>query len=82
MNNQTNFTTLVSPNTILEGTVKEGIRNRAKEAKFDERLALLGLILDTVMEELKVVNREEKTQLELLEILKKVELFLLSMVKT
>ena len=64
--------------TILKGTASAEIKNRAKEAKFDERLALLGLMLDAITEELKVVNREEKAQIELLRILKKVHVELTS----
>ena len=33
---------------ILDGTVDESIKNRAKNAKFDERLSLIGLLLDAV----------------------------------
>ena len=65
--------------TILEGGASEEIKNRAKEAKFDERLALLGLMLDAIAGELKDVNREEKTQLEVLGILKRVRVELKSL---
>ena len=39
--------------TILDGTYSEEIRDRAKAAKFDERLTLTGLLLDAVTERLK-----------------------------
>jgi hypothetical protein len=60
--------------TILDGTVSEEIMQRAKEGKFDERLALLGLILDAIIDEIKGVNQVEQTQEKLLEILKKIRL--------
>ena len=59
---------------ILSGKASDTIKTRAKEAKFDERLALLGLILDAVTGELKKVSLAEQTQSELLGILKKVRI--------
>lgn len=59
---------------ILSGKAPETIKTRAKEAEFDERLALLGLILDAITGELKKVSLVEQTQTELLEILKKVRI--------
>ena len=61
-------------NEILSGKAPDTIKTRAKEAKFDERLALLGLILDAITGELKKVSLVEQTQTELLEILKKVRI--------
>lgn len=58
--------------TILDGTVSEEIKYRAKEGKFDERLAVLGLMLDAITYEIKGVNYVEQTQTKLLEIFKKV----------
>ncbi|MBR5265962.1 MAG: ATPase, partial [Clostridia bacterium] len=46
------------------------IEDRAKNARFDERLALLGLMLDAVTDELRNVNLAELTQTELLNALK------------
>ena len=43
--------------TILSGTADEKIKNRARSAKFDERLSLVGLMLDAIDEEIKnVIN--------------------------
>ncbi len=55
---------------ILEGRDAEEIRARAKKARFDERLSLLGLLLDAVTGELRAVCGEEKAQAELLAALK------------
>lgn len=42
-------------NDILEGKASEEIRTRAKAAKFDERLSLLGLIIDGCTEAVRTV---------------------------
>ena len=55
---------------ILAGSASPEIVLRAKNAKFDERLALLGLLLDAVMEKLRAVTRTELAQTELLGALK------------
>jgi hypothetical protein len=39
--------------TILDGTYSEEIRDRAKAARFDERLTLVGLLLESVTDRLK-----------------------------
>ncbi len=45
---------------ILAGKATKAIRQRASAAKFDERLSLLGLLLDAATGELRsVVEREE-----------------------
>lgn len=44
---------------ILAGNATEEIKTRAREAKFDERLTLLGIMLDTVSGYVQKVNREE-----------------------
>ena len=59
---------------ILEGKAPAAIKNRAKVAKFDERLALLGLLLDGITEKLKAVCLTEKGLTELLSALKNVRL--------
>ena len=59
---------------ILAGKATAEIKARAKEAKFDERLALLGLLLDGVTEELKRVILTEQAMTELLGALKDVRL--------
>lgn len=38
---------------ILSGTANEGVIKKAKEAPFDERLSLLGMLLDRVMADIK-----------------------------
>lgn len=39
--------------TILDGTYSEEIKERAENAKFDERLTLIGLILDSITDRVK-----------------------------
>lgn len=58
---------------ILEGLVDETIKERAKAAKFDERLSLLGLMLDAVINKTKSVYLFEQIQRELLDALKNVK---------
>jgi hypothetical protein len=59
---------------ILAGEPVEVIKGRARVARFDERLSLLGLLLDAVTGELHAVCNEEKAQSELLAALKNVRL--------
>ena len=59
---------------ILAGGPVEVIKGRARAARFDERLSLLGLLLDAVTGELREVCNEEKAQTELLAALKAVRL--------
>ena len=59
---------------ILEGKETGAIEQRAREAKFDERLSLLGLLLDGIGEKLRAVCRAESAQLKLLSVLKSVRL--------
>ena len=61
-------------NQIIEGTAPEVIKTRAREAKFDERLALLGLLLDAITSELKKITLYELTMTELLSALKNVRM--------
>ena len=60
--------------TILAGKASEDIIQRAKNGKFDERLALLGMILDAITAELRTVCDKEKVQTELLGALKNVRI--------
>ena len=58
---------------ILEGKASEKIKNRARSAKFDERLSLLGLILDRVSNDLKQVYFAEQILAEQLVVFKRVK---------
>ena len=59
---------------ILDGKAGDEVKTRAKAARFDERLSLLGLLLDGVGEHLKAVCNEEDALRELLAALKAVRL--------
>ena len=63
---------------ILDGKADEALKERAMKARFDERLSLLGLLLDGVGEHLKAVCSEEKAIEELLLSLKVVRQMLLT----
>lgn len=60
--------------TILNGKASSDIKRRAQNAKFDERLALLGLLLDSITENLREVCLREKSATELLTSLKNVRM--------
>ena len=57
---------------ILDGEADIDIRTRAKKAKFDERLSLLGLLLDAISAKLKGVCLAEDVITELIPLLKTV----------
>lgn len=59
---------------ILSGNVSDSIKDRAKNAKFDERLSLLGLILDSVTASAKQVTDSEDMLREVLVTLKEFKL--------
>ncbi len=59
---------------ILAGKAPEDIKMRAAGAKFDERLAVVGLLLDAIMGELKKVVLTEMTLTELTAALKTVHM--------
>lgn len=59
---------------ILAGKFTDEIIERAKNAKFDERLSLLGLILDAVTGKLKSVVETETVLFSLLAILKNIRM--------
>lgn len=63
--------------TILNGKVDDSIKNRAKEAKFDERFSLIGLILDAVTQEIREVCGTEVALKELVTALKNVRIDLM-----
>ena len=59
---------------ILLGKATEVIKARAKQAKFDERLSLISLILDGLTEELRDVYETEKTLTVEMDVLKNIRL--------
>lgn len=58
---------------ILAGNAPEEIRLRAENAPFDERLSLIGLLLDSVSSEVRAVMETEDMITELLSLLKEVK---------
>lgn len=58
---------------ILAGNAPEEIRDRAKEAGFDERISLLGLLMDSVNAGITAVMKLEDVITELLKVLKEVK---------
>ena len=61
---------------ILNGKADETIKSRAKQARFDERLSLLGLLLDGIGNHLRAVCLDEQAATELLGALRQVRLAL------
>lgn len=57
-------------NKILAGKAGKDVKNRAKSAKFDEKLSLLGLLIDGVTSEVKETIDYESVIRELLVVLK------------
>lgn len=55
---------------ILDGNADAEIKSRAKAAKFDERLALLGLLIDGITEKLKACSNSEQVLSGLVTVLK------------
>lgn len=58
-------------NSILEGKASNTIKERAKQARFDERLALIGLILKALHDHISTTTDEEAVLTDLLSVLKK-----------
>lgn len=58
---------------ILAGRASEAIRQRARDARFDERLSLIGLLLDAVNNETRACVRREAVMTRLLAVLKEVK---------
>jgi len=59
---------------ILKGKATEEIRERARKARFDERLSLIGMILDAVTQEIKDVIDSEAVTKSVLESLRAVRM--------
>jgi hypothetical protein len=59
--------------SILSGKASEEIKNRAGRAKFDERIALLGLLLDIIFTEMRASSVTEDANRRMLEQLKKMK---------
>ncbi|MBD5112742.1 MAG: AAA domain-containing protein [Ruminococcaceae bacterium] len=59
---------------ILDGKADASIKTRAREAKFDERLSLLGLIFDGLTEKIKETVLSEDTTFEHMECLKNLKM--------
>lgn len=64
---------------ILAGTVSQEVVERAQAARFDERLSLLGLLLESVTYDMRDVCHKEDAVKELMDILKKVKTDLTSL---
>lgn len=56
--------------TILDGSAPEEIKQRALKAKFDERLALIGLMLDAINLQVQRVMDENKMSTKLMDVIK------------
>lgn len=55
---------------IVNGNATEDIKNRAKLAKFDERISLLGLLIDNISSNMSTLVDDEACILEYLDVLK------------
>ena len=58
---------------ILSGKAADMIKKRAKAARFDERLSLIGLLLDAVGTDFRQVYQEEQALREYMQILKRIK---------
>lgn len=58
---------------ILAGNASDSIKKRAQDARFDERLSLLGLLIDSVNADMRSAVETDNAILENLRILKKVK---------
>lgn len=58
---------------ILSGQASDNVKNRAKKASFDERLALLGLLIDSVTQDAKEVLDTQTLLTGLLDSLKQIK---------
>ena len=58
---------------ILMGTESETIRNQARNAKFDERLTLLSLLIDSISITIRAAREKEQTIGELIKIIKNIK---------
>ena len=57
---------------ILEGNAPESIEARAKRAPFDEKLAVVGLLLDAVFDEVKAIMNTQDMLKRLIPVLKRI----------
>lgn len=60
-------------NTIIDGSYSKSIVKRASDSAFDERYSLMGLILNSLTKEIKLVDDDENYLKHLLSILKEVK---------
>ncbi len=60
-------------NDILAGRASDEVKKRAKSARFDERITLMGLILESITEKVKEVCDEEQTLKTLMPILRNIK---------
>ena len=60
--------------SILKGKASGDIKGKAEEAGFDERLSLMGLLLDAVMKEMTAVVKEEGVDMAYMKALKEFRL--------
>ncbi len=58
---------------ILEGKADEDVKKRAKEAKFDERLSLINLLLEAIQRDIRENAFEESFLMDLVKVLKQVK---------
>lgn len=63
---------------ILAGKAPDQIKTRAKSAKFDERIAVLGLLIDAITAQLKEVMLQEENMTGLLNALKRFRTILMA----
>lgn len=62
--------------TIIEGNVSAEIKERASSAKFDERLSLIGLILDAINQEIRDTMNMDQLLHEYVEVLREYKMLM------
>ncbi|MCD8020446.1 MAG: AAA family ATPase [Clostridiales bacterium] len=58
---------------ILDGTVSDSVKERARKARFDERIALIGLLFDAITLKTRQLIITQKALLQLLSILRQIK---------